>query len=129
MLRLPWELLADNAGSLAHASRSRRQLETPETLLPRTVQLPLRNLYVVSRPGDAGFIGPRMTTKSLFAALDPLGSNVRIDFCRPPTLWRAWAKCSAKAAGLRRAYDLVHFDGHGTFMPDPDWRTVLREAR
>jgi hypothetical protein len=82
------ELLADGAGSLAQRVSIRRQLETPESLLPRAVQLPLRILYVVSRPGDTGFIDPRMTTKSLMAALDPLGASVRIDFCRPPTLAR-----------------------------------------
>ena len=59
LLRLPWELLADDAGSLAQRVSVRRQLETPETTEPREVQLPLRMLYIVSRPSDTGFIDPR----------------------------------------------------------------------
>lgn len=115
LLRLPWEMLADDAGSLAQRVSVRRQLATPEKNLPREVKLPLRMLYIVSRPSDTGFIDPRMTTKALFAALDPLGSNVRIDFCRPPTLARMEEMLrAAQAAG--EPYHVVHFDGHGTFL-------------
>src|SRR5262249_36421816 len=82
----------------------------------RPVALPLRMLYIVSRPSDTGFIDPRMTTKSLFDALDPLGANVSIDFCRPPTLARMEEVLrEAQAAG--EPYHVVHFDGHGTFLP------------
>jgi hypothetical protein len=123
LLRLPWELLADDAGSLAQRVSVRRQLELPEETEPgeeaepRAVQLPLRMLYIVSRPADAGFIDPRMTTKSLFAALDPLGASVRIDFCRPPTLARMEEMLrEGQASG--EPYHLVHFDGHGTFLPE-----------
>jgi hypothetical protein len=117
LLRLPWELMADGAGRLAQRVSVRRQLEEPEkTTTTDGTKLPLRILYIVSRPSDAGFIDPRFTTKALFDALDPLGPSVRVDFCRPPTL-----KCmeemlrAAQQAG--DAYDLVHFDGHGTFLP------------
>jgi hypothetical protein len=113
LLRLPWELMADAAGSLAHRVSVRRQLEEPEATEPRPVPLPLRLLYVVSRPADAGFIDPRMTTRSLFAALDPLGKNVRVDFCRPPTLARMEERLAA-AADAGEPYHVVHFDGHGT---------------
>ena len=85
LLRLPWELMRDAAGSLAQRVAVRRQLETPESLVAREVKLPLRMLYIVSRPGDTGFIDPRLTTRALFTALDPLQGNVRLDFCRPPT--------------------------------------------
>ena len=117
LLRLPWELIADGAGSLAQRVSVRRQLETPETLVPREVQLPLRMLYVVSRPDDTGFIDPRVTTGALVTALDPLGGNVRLDFCRPPTLARMEGLLrEAQTAG--DPYDVVHFDGHGTFLPE-----------
>ena len=117
LLRLPWELLADDAGSLAQRVSVRRQLATPEKNEPHSVPLPLRMLYIVSRPSDTGFIDPRMTTKSLFAALDPLGSNVRIDFCRPPTLARMEEMLrEGQTAG--QPYHVVHFDGHGTFLPE-----------
>ena len=114
LLRLPWELMADSAGSLAQRVSVRRQLETPEASAPRAAELPLRILYIVSRPADAGFIDPRLTTRALFDALDPLGSNVRVDFCRPPTLARMEEMLrDAQQAGA--PYDLVHFDGHGNF--------------
>lgn len=118
LLRLPWELMTDATGSLALRVSVRRQLEVPEkNLTARDVKLPLRILYIVSRPEDAGFIDPRVTTKALFAALDALGANVRLDFCRPPTLARMEAMLrDAQRAG--DSYDVVHFDGHGTFLPE-----------
>jgi tetratricopeptide (TPR) repeat protein len=117
LLRLPWELLADDAGSLAQRLSVRRQLETPEKSTPRPALLPLRILYIVSRPADVGFIDPRFTAKALLDALDPLGGSVRVDFCRPPTLARMEEMLrDGQQAG--EPYDLVHFDGHGTFRPD-----------
>ncbi|HSS75889.1 MAG TPA: CHAT domain-containing protein, partial [Thermoanaerobaculia bacterium] len=116
LLRLPWELMADDAGSLAQRVSVRRQLEEPEKTTPRPAQLPLRILYIVSRPADTGFIDPRMTAKALLDALDPLGASVRVDFCRPPTLPRMEEMLrDGQRAG--DPYDLVHFDGHGTFLP------------
>jgi len=116
ILRLPWELMADTAGSVALRVAVRRQLEKPQSLIPRKVTLPLRMLYIISRPDDAGFLDPRLTTQALFDALDTLQPNVTLDFCRPPTLARMQEMLrDAQAAG--DPYDLVHFDGHGTFLP------------
>ena len=117
LLRLPWELMRDPAGSLAQRLAVRRQLETPESLVPRETKLPLRMLYIVSRPADTGFIDPRLTTRALLTALDPLQGNVRLDFCRPPTLPRM-VEMLREAQSAKEPYDLVHFDGHGTFLPE-----------
>lgn len=117
LLRLPWELMADAKGSLAQRLSVRRQLETPEKAAPRPAQLPLRLLYIVSRPADAGFIDPRLTTKALFDALDPLGAHVRVDFCRPPTVARM-EEMLREGQRAGDPYGLVHFDGHGTFLPE-----------
>lgn len=117
LLRLPWELMADAAGSLAQRVAVRRQLKEPAELAAREVQLPLRMLYIVSRPGDTGFIDPRLTTRALVAALDPLGGNVRLDFCRPPTVARMEELLRA-AQTASDPYDIVHFDGHGNFLPE-----------
>jgi tetratricopeptide (TPR) repeat protein len=117
LLRLPWELMRDAAGNLAQRVAVRRQLQKPESLVAREVQLPLRMLYVISRPGDTGFIDPRLTTRALFAALDPLQENVRLDFCRPPTLTRM-EEMLRQAQLAKDPYDVVHFDGHGTFVPE-----------
>ena len=116
LLRLPWELMADAAGSLAQRLSVRRQLEEPEPTVPRPAQLPLRILYIVSRPADAGFLDPRFTAKALLDALTPLGAGVRVDFCRPPTLARMEEMLRIRQeAG--DPFDIVHFDGHGTFLP------------
>jgi tetratricopeptide (TPR) repeat protein len=117
LLRLPWELMRDTAGNLAQRVALRRQLETPESLVAREVKLPLRILYIVSRPGDIGFIDPRLTSQALFAALDPLQGNVHVDFCRPPTLPRMEEMLRA-AQQANDPYDVAHFDGHGTFLPE-----------
>jgi tetratricopeptide (TPR) repeat protein len=116
LLRLPWELMADPAGSLAQRLSVRRQLEVAEEVTARPARLPLRILYIVSRPADAGFIDPRLTTKALFDALDPLGAHVRVDFCRPPTLARM-EEMLREGQRAGDPYGLVHFDGHGTFLP------------
>jgi hypothetical protein len=85
----------------------------------------LRILYIVSRPADTGFLDPRLTARALFDALDPLGGSVRVDFCRPPTL----ARMDEMLRDEQRAgdpYDLVHFDGHGTFLLDRFYRELVR---
>jgi len=117
LLRLPWELLTDDAGSLAQRLSVRRQLEEPKEVKPVLAQLPLRILYIVSRPSGAGFIDPRLTAKALLDALEPLGANVRVDFCRPPTVERMEEMLSIRQeAG--DPYDIVHFDGHGNFSQE-----------
>ena len=116
LLRLPWELLADDAGILASRVSVRRQLAQPKAPVPRAAVLPLRILYIVSRPADTGFLDPRLTTRSVFDALDPLGASVQVDFCRPPTLERMQLMLR-EAEQKHDPYDLVHFDGHGTFLP------------
>lgn len=126
LLRLPWELMADDKGSLAQRLSVRRQLEKPEETTPRPVQLPLRILYIVSRPADAGFIDPRLTAKALFDALDPLGASVRVDFCRPPTLARM-EEMLRDGQQSGEPYGLVHFDGHGTFLPHAQIGALLFE--
>jgi len=126
LLQLPWELMADEKGSLAQRLSVRRQLEAPETTTPRPAQLPLRILYIVSRPADAGFIDPRMTARALFDALDPLGANVRVDFCRPPTLARM-EEMLREGQRAGDPYDLVHFDGHGTFLQQAQIGALLFE--
>jgi tetratricopeptide (TPR) repeat protein len=115
LLQLPWELLADEAGWLALRLSVRRQIDVACAVQARAVKLPLRMLYIVSRPEDTGFIDPRLTSQALLDAIDPLGASVQLDFCRPPTL----ARLGELLRDGQRAgdpYDVVHFDGHGTFM-------------
>ncbi len=139
ILRLPWELMADSRGPLVRQDITiRRQLETAKKTIDFQTTLPLRILYVVSRPGDLGFIDPRLSSRSMLDALAPLGDDVHVDFCRPPTLPRLEEMLS-QARRDKAPYHLVHFDGHGTFLPDielgalcfekPDGATFLSEAK
>ena len=112
ILRLPWELMADERGALSrHDVTIRRQLETGRQNLDYQVGSPLRVLVVVSRPDDAGFIDPRHSTRAMLDALKSLKENVTVAFCRPPTLARL-AEMLRESEG---SYDIVHFDGHGNY--------------
>lgn len=139
ILRLPWELMADKAGPLfRHDVTIRRQLEESRNPIAYATGVPLRILLVVSRPADAGFIDPRLSSHSMLDALASLGEEVRVDFCRPPTLPRL-EEMLRQARRQREPYHIVHFDGHGTFLPDievgalcfekADGATVLTEAK
>ena len=118
VLRLPWELIADARGPLTRRGVTiRRQLETAgKPVKYQTGKLPLRILLAVSRPDDAGFIDPRHTTRAMLEALAPLGDGVVVDFCRPATLRQMKAMLTA-AEHSKQPYHVVHFDGHGTFLP------------
>lgn len=118
ILRLPWELMADAQGPLCRRLTIRRQLAASAMdSAASPIKLPLRILLIVSRPDDLGFIDPRLTTRSILDALQPLGEpNVAIDFCRPPTLARMEEMLS-QARMRGEPYTIVHFDGHGTYDP------------
>jgi hypothetical protein len=112
ILRLPWELMADERGPLTRRDVTiRRQLETGHQHLAYDVGSPLRLLLVVSRPDNAGFIDPRHSTRAMLDALTSFGDNVTVEFCRPPTL----ARLEEMLAESNGAYDIVHFDGHGNY--------------
>jgi tetratricopeptide (TPR) repeat protein len=118
LLRLPWELLSDGAGPLSRRGVTvRRQLERAAAPQAFRASTPLRLLLIVSRPADLGFLDPRLTTRGMLDALAPLGDGVAVDFCRPPTLPRM-EEMLAEAARLGEPYHVVHFDGHGTFLPE-----------
>jgi len=114
VLRLPWELLADNGGHVfARGIGVRRRLQKA-TVVGETkpFELPVRLLVVVSRPEDAPFIDPRAVSRPLLDALDELGNLVAVEFLYPPTL-------AALTDRLRDRHappvHVVHFDGHGVY--------------
>jgi tetratricopeptide (TPR) repeat protein len=112
ILRLPWELMADERGALTRRDVTiRRQLETGHQPLAYDIGAPLRLLLVVSRPDNTGFIDPRHSTRAMLDAFTSLGDNVTVEFCRPPTL----ARLEERLAESNGAYDIVHFDGHGHY--------------
>ncbi len=121
VLRLPWELLADEGGHIfAQGIGVRRRLQQAtaapvkpfDKLRAGSFDLPVRVLILVSRPEGAGFIDPRAVSIPLLDALDELGGRVATEFLYPPT----------QAALTKRLRDrkappvhVVHFDGHGVY--------------
>jgi len=115
ILRLPWELIADEGGYLFSKKPQvnvRRRLHKVAKAQQHAFDLPARVLMVISRPDEAGFIDPRSSAEPMLDALDELGDQVIVEFLRPPTL----------ATLTRRLRDprlppvhVVHFDGHGVY--------------
>ncbi len=114
----PWELMRDSKGPLAFRGVSiRRQLEGTKPLEPLELRLPLRLLLIVSRPRDTGFIDPRNSVRPLLDGLDRLPRGaVEVELCEPPTLGELEERI-AKARRERKPFHIVHFDGHGTYLP------------
>ena len=122
ILSLPWELLHDSAKGGVHLF-----LETPRISIRRRMagatggRAPFRVkskdqlhlLFVVSRPGGAGFIDPRADAQ---AVLDVLARHapgrVTWEFLRPPTLDALVERLEDAALP---PVDILHFDGHGVF--------------
>ncbi|MBM3130234.1 MAG: CHAT domain-containing protein [Chloroflexi bacterium] len=114
VLRLPWELLADDGGHIfARGIGVRRRLQEHTRGETKSFALPVRILVVTARPDEPGmFIDPRAVSLPLLAAVDELGERVAVEFLYPPTL-------DALTARLRDRHappvHVVHFDGHGVY--------------
>jgi tetratricopeptide (TPR) repeat protein len=118
MLVQPWELLRDSYGVMAlRGVTLRRQLITSKPSQHYDFTLPLRILLIVSRPSNVGFIDPRNSIPPVLDARDALGGQVQVEFCDPPTLPRL-ERLISEARKNKRPYHLVHFDGHGTYLPE-----------
>ncbi|MCG3155988.1 MAG: Photosystem I assembly protein Ycf3 [bacterium] len=113
VLRLPWELLADEGGHLFPRGLSvRRRLRKTTATPTKPFSLPVRVLMVISRPEEAGFIDPRADALALLEALDGLGNAAEVEFLYPPTLAALTKRLRDKNAP---AIHVVHFDGHGVY--------------
>lgn len=113
VLRLPWELLADEGGHLfSRGVGVRRRLRKVTSSKQKPVALPVRILVVVARPDDAGFIDPRAITRPLLDAVDGLGESVVVEFLPRPTLRALSQRLRDPAAP---PVHVVHFDGHGVY--------------
>jgi tetratricopeptide (TPR) repeat protein len=116
VLRLPWELLADEGGHLFSAGIGvRRRLKKVTGSPVKPFALPVRVLIVVSRPQGAGFIDPRAVSRPLLDALDALGDRVVTEFLYPPTLKALTDRLRDRTAP---PVHVVHFDGHGVYDAD-----------
>lgn len=115
VLRLPWELLADEGGHLfAKGIGVRRRLQESTRAPGQSgpAPLPVRLLVVMARPDGAGFIDPRAVSKPLLDALDSLGEQVAVEFLYPPTVSALTQRLRDRAAPR---VHVVHFDGHGVY--------------
>ena len=127
VLQLPWELLADEGGYLFTQRPPisvRRRLKKTKAAPTQAFTLPVRILFVVSRPEGAGFLDPRSSAQALLDAIEPLGDQVVVEFLYPPTL----------KALTQRVRDpqlppvhVVHFDGHGVYVPQTGLGYLLFE--
>ncbi len=114
----PWEMMRDKQGPLAMRGITiRRQLKGIREHKKHELSLPLRVLLIVSRPTDAHFIDPRNSIMPMLDALAAIpDGQVTVDFCDPPTLPQL-EKNISQARKEKKPYHIVHFDGHGTYMP------------
>lgn len=115
VLRLPWELLADEQGYLFTKRRPigiRRRIQKSQTTPRNPFQLPVNVLMVVSRPDDAGFIDPRSSAEALLNAIKPIRDRVNVEFLYPPTLDALDDRLGNSSLP---AVHVVHFDGHGVY--------------
>jgi tetratricopeptide (TPR) repeat protein len=119
VLAQPWELLRDSKGPLTFQGVTvRRQLTGVRPVAERRLSPPLRVVLIVSRPKDTGFIDPRNSIPPVLDALDELPAGmVEVAFCEPPTLPRLEEMISEANDRVRRPFHIVHFDGHGTYLP------------
>jgi len=117
-LTQPWEMMLDENGPLAfHGVTIRRQLRGLKTTKKLQFGLPLKVLLIVSRPKKTGFIDPRNSVKPVLDALDALSNEqIKVEFCEPPTLPQLELIIS-DAKNKNEPYHIVHFDGHGTYLP------------
>jgi len=117
VLRLPWELMRDQAGPLYSAGISiRRHVQQRLTPTLPSFSLPLKVLYIIARPTDADFIDPRFSAHGVMDALSSLIERglVEVDFVRPAT----FEQLSRVLGSERGRYNILHFDGHGFYDDD-----------
>jgi hypothetical protein len=120
ILLQPWEMMRDrehNRPLVFQGVTIRRQLRGSRRTQEQQQALPLRVLLIVSRPSDISFIDPRNSIAPLLDALKSLSpGRAVVDFCDPPTLPRL-EELISRARKSQAPYAIVHFDGHGTYLP------------
>ncbi|HRI70332.1 MAG TPA: tetratricopeptide repeat protein [Polyangium sp.] len=116
---LPWELLHDERSYLfdgAAAIRVRRTLPSENVQPPIAPRARVRVLLVRARPEVEGakFIDPRSSVLPLAEVLHDLGERVTLDLL-PDGTFQTLQKFLQDAEDKRDPYQIVHFDGHGSY--------------
>ncbi len=116
-LGLPWELLndPDHPSPLAlEMVQINRTLPTPVDAAEMRSSQKLRVLMVIARPHGARDVPYQMIARPLIGRLQHVAGQVELEVLRPPTIEALRQKLeAARQAGA--PYDVLHFDGHGTF--------------
>lgn len=124
ILSLPWELLREPKGSfLMNEKLSIRRRYAGagggKKFFKINTKEKLHLLFVVSRPEDVGFLNPRSEAQAVMQALREKQANVEIEFLRPATLDNLIKRLENEDLP---SIDIVHFDGHGTFVENKDYQ-------
>jgi CHAT domain len=119
LLKLPWELIHDGRHYLFQGQRAVRvirRLTNNPVEIPTSAHLPIRILLVSPRPdnGQVGYIDHRICALPLVDALEELGNLVELTVLMPPT-FQALITALHRAASAGAPFDVVHFDGHGSY--------------
>ena len=118
---VPWELLRDPATDGVLALRAGAFVRThPETAVP--VSVPdqpggLRVLLVICRPGGREDVPFRSVASHLVRLSRGAREAFRLDVLRPPT-FAELARVLEAARNAGEPYQVVHFDGHGTYLDE-----------
>ncbi len=119
--------MADDAGQ-PRAARVRAPAVGRRRRRPRLARRSSRSASSTSsavRPMRASSIRGSRRRRSSTPSIRSAAACAWTSAVRPP--WRAWRRCCAKGSGAGDPYDLVHFDGHGTFLPQAQIGALLFE--
>jgi hypothetical protein len=115
----PWELMtapdSDMPLSVLAASFSRIS-EPASSAQPVREANTLRVLLITSRPSGEDDVPFRSVASRIVQAVAASSeTSIQVDLLRPPTYS---ALLESLAAAAEAPYDVVHFDGHGSYEPD-----------
>ncbi len=120
-LALPWELIRDpearQSGPLAlglGALYRRINREQCIELPTHPKDQPMRVLFVLARPDGKDDVPCGMIARPVLEAIRPLRPSIDVEVLRAPT----FANLQKKLNEIPGFYQIVHFDGHGLFVPD-----------
>ncbi len=114
LVNVPWELLYDTINdyqiSLVEKHRFARYQGHPKPELRLPVELPLRFLYIISRPIDLQTIATSTVFNKVWTNLiEKLDDNIDMDTC--PANIEYFSRLLN-----RKTYHIIHFDGHSDFI-------------
>ena len=116
MHNLPWELMLDPTTGRTLATEAFALVRTPAEVsqVRHSPARSIRVLLVIARPRGTSDVRFRSVALGTVAALS-VRQEVEVDVLRPATFPELSERLDEASAG-GRAYDVIHFDGHGTYQ-------------